>query len=321
MKNNNKYIRIIGIILFFYILSRINLQELFLALKNINLSYFFLAIILLPASIIIGILKWKILINSQSIKISSNLINEIFLKGLFWGVVSPARLGEFLKAKYLTEAVDISGGRAFYTILMDRIIDLLIIIAVGMVGIINLFLFNKIKIGWTIFVLLSILFLFTIYFLVRREDTKKIFKFSLKILNFSSIRKKTDSFFDEFFNGMKELNSVLFSKLIGYGFLHYLVTVLIYYLLALSLGINITFFHLFLIVALVLIILLIPITILGLGTREAGYIFFFAIFNITAATAVAFSSLILFVSIILSIPGMILFLKNNRIYKLNSGTQ
>lgn len=316
MKSNNskkyKYIRIIGIILFFYILSKINPQELFLTIKNINPFYFFLAIILLFISYVLAVLKWRLLVNSQDIKPSIRRLTEIFFKGLFLGTVTPGKLGEFWKAKCLTDTVNISGGRAFFTVLTDRLIDLIILIAVGIAGILNLFFINKIKTEWSItafIILLSILIIFIIHFLFKKENTKKILKFSLKIFIPSFAKEKTDSFFDEFFEGLQQLNIVLFAKLLGYGFLYYLITVLVYYLLALSLGITITFFHLFLIAALISLVLLLPVTILGLGTRDASCVFFFGIFNVTASVAVVFSSLVLFAGIILSIPGMILFLK------------
>ena len=304
------YIRIIGIILFLYILFRIDLQEVFLTLKNINLFYFFLAIALLPISHILAILKWRMLINSQGLKIPFRPLTEIFFKGFFWGIITPGKLGELWKTKYLSDIIGISGGRSFYTVLMARLIDLIIITTVSVVGIINLFLFNRIKIGWPIIVLLLILNIFIVYFLIKKENTKKIVNFLLKFCISFSLKKKTDSFLDEFFRGLKQLNFVLFVKLLSYGFFYYLTSVLTYYILALSLGISITFFHLFLIIALAWLVLLVPITILGLGTREAGYIFFFAIFNISASVAVAFSSLVLLTGIISSIPGAILFFKN-----------
>lgn len=290
---NYKYLRIIGIILFIYILSRINLQELFQTLKNINLSYFLLAIILLPVSPILAILKWRMLINSQDLKIPFRRLTEFFFKGLFLGTITPGRLGEFWKAKYLTDNFSISGGRAFYTVLMERLIDLIIIVTVGLVGLITFFLSEKI--GFLLFLILPLIIL-AIYPLI------KVFISLLK-------RKKTNPFFKGFLSSLAELNFFTFLKLSCYGILYYLTTIFIYYFLALSLGINIGFLYLFLIVALVFLVLILPITILGLGTREASYIFLFSIFSITASTAVAFSSLILLVGIVLSIPGVILFLK------------
>lgn len=308
-RNYGKYIRVIGLILFFYILSKINFQELLLIFKNIKPFYFLSALVLLPLSPAVAILKWKTLIDSQKVKISFKQLTEVFLKGFFLGTITPGKLGEFWRAKYLTEVSHISGGRAFYTALMDRLAVLVIVIAAAITGMLNLFLFGKVEIGWLSIVLFSIFAIFIIYFLAKHTKSKEIFKYLLRIFVPFSARKKIDLFFKEFFKGIKELNFIFLIELLGWGFLYYLMTVLVYYLLALSLGINISFFHLFLIVALSWLILLLPVTVLGLGTREATYIFFFSFFSISSSLAVAFSLLILLVGIILSVPGIILIFK------------
>ncbi|KPJ56398.1 hypothetical protein AMJ49_04960 [Parcubacteria bacterium DG_74_2] len=313
-KNSKKYqhLKIIGVILFFYILFKIDIQEFFSIFKNINLFYFFIAIILLPLSPLLGILKWKILINSQNIKISFRSLTGPFLKGLFLGTITPGKFGEFWRAKYLADIINISKGKAFYTAFTDRLIDVIVITIVSMAGIINLFLFNKIKTEWLIVFLFSILVIFIIYFLIKKEKNRKFLKFLINFFIPSPIKNKINSFFNEFFNGFRQLNFVLFLRLMGFGFFYYLSAVLAFYFLALSLGATISFFHLFLIVAIVRLLIIIPISVLGLGVREASYIFFFAIFNITAPVAVAFSVMVLFAGIILSIPGLLLFLKKQK---------
>lgn len=302
----NKYISVIGIILFLYILSKINLRELWIILKNINLFYFSMAILLLFLSCIIGIVKWKLLIDSQDVKIPFKKLTTFFLKGLFWGIITPGKLGEAWKAKYLTDSIDISGGRAFYTVLMDRLIDLIIVILVSLVGIFNFYFLNKIK--WSVIILISVVILFIIYFLMQQEKCKNLFKLFMGI-TLPYFKKRTDSFIEECFNGLKKLNFTLLIKLLICGSIYYLMTVSIYYLFTLALGVDISFSNLLFIAALVSLFLFIPITVLGLGTREVSLIYFFSIFNIKISLAVSFSLLILFSNIILLLPGAILFLK------------
>ena len=177
MANKNQYIRVIGIILFFYILSRIDLQELFLSLKNINAGYFTLAIIVLFISPFFGILKWRILIESQNTKVPFGLLASSYLKGIFWGTVTPARAGEFFRVKYLTSATDISNGKAFYTVLLDRLIYVIVLTIVSVVGIIYFLLLNKMENGFPIVVFLLFFLFFIIYFLIKKETTQKILNY------------------------------------------------------------------------------------------------------------------------------------------------
>lgn len=309
-KRINQYIRIFGIILFFYILSRIDLRELASIIKGMNLFYFLIAFVILAFSFLLGILKWRILINSQDLKIPFGILVRAYLKGLFLGVITPGKLGEFWKTKYLTKAVNISPGKAFYTVLMDRLMDVMIMVMVGTVGVINFLLLNRIEGGWLLISLILLLAVFIAYFLIKKEKTEKFLGFFLRFFVPASLKERMGSFLDEFFKGMNRLDFRLFLKLVICGFSYYSISVLFYYFLALSLGIPIAFFQLFLIIALVWLVLIIPITILGIGTREASYIFFFAILNIKIPLAVAFSALILAVTVLSVIPGAILFLKD-----------
>ncbi len=279
--------------------------------KSINLFYFLFALILLPLSPIISIFKWRALVRAQHINVPFKMLAGAFLKGLFLGTVTPGKLGEFWRAKYLTELTPVSGGRAFYTALMDRLAVLVVIIPVALLGVLNLLLFGRIKmeIGWLILVLFLALVSGAIYFLIQRKEAQKVTKVLLGFFLPSSVREKADLFFRDFFKAMKEMNPALFAKVLGWAVAYCLAMASIYYLLAVSLGVKIGFFNLFLIIALSWIVLLLPVTVLGLGTREATYIFFFSIFNIPGSLAVAFSLLILLVGIILSVPGIILILK------------
>lgn len=306
-----KYIRIIGIILFFYILLKINLQELFLTLRKINLFYFLIAIILALISALLGILKWRVLIKSQEIKVSFITLAKIYLKGFFLGTITPGKLGEFWKVKYLTEKCEISSGLAFYTTLMDRIIDLVIIVGISLAGVGSLFSLYGIEADWAVIILWLILISLIVYFLTKKNNIRKILKSLINIFLPKSIREKTDLFLDQFFGELQRLNLTLFLKLLMWGLSYYLSAVLVYYFVMLSLGISISIWYLFLIVALIWLIVGLPITILGVGTREASYIFFFSVFGISSFQAVAMSLLILFCDIVIVIPGAILFFKNN----------
>jgi len=306
------YFKILGIILFLYILSRINLSDMFLALKNIDLKYFFIAVAIMFFSPVFGILKWQEFIKAQNYTVGFKTLCHFYFKGIFWGTVTPGKLGEFFKMKYLSTATPISKGRAFFTVLADRLVDLIILAIVGLIGAIYFVFTGKIA---TFFIFLSVsflLFLFLIYFLSKKGYLARFFKFFIVVLEKFAFKDKIEFFTEDFFKGIKALNSLNSAKIIIYGLFYYISSVMICFFLSLSLGFNIGFLNLFLIVAINLLILMIPVTILGIGTREAGFIFFLGIFAVKAPIAVAFSELNLLVSLFLAIPGLILFLKDKK---------
>ncbi len=313
-QQKKQYFRLIGLILFGYILSKINLAELFSSFKNINLFYFVLGLIVLLVSPIFGVFKWRLLVESQNVKLPLAALLVSYWKGIFWGTATPARLGEFLRVKYLTSFSFLSEGRAFYTVFWDRLIDIIILVVVGLTGVVHFFWLNKIANSQPLIIMLLAAIVLIVYFLIRQEDIKKILKFFLKIFNHSSIKGKINYWLEEFFAGgqEKKLNLAVYLKLFFFGFLYYLCSVLAAYCFALSLNLSLTFGNLFLIIAINLLLLVLPITVLGLGTREAGFIFLFRIFNLPATAAVAFAELNLVGSLVLAIPGFVLFLKDKK---------
>jgi hypothetical protein len=258
----------------------------------------------------LGGYKWGILVNLKNPNASLKFLIEAHLKGLFLGIITPGRLGEFYKAKYLSEKAGSSLGRTFYTSLVDRIMDIIVIVAVSLLSL-AVFIFGKTDrqfVTILLCVISIIIFGIAVLFILLRVRGGLIKKILGRIIVTSSLEKGGNLFINDFFDSAKELSFYVFVRLLILAFISYSFSVFIYFLLALSLGLKITFLQLFFINALVWIILLFPFTFLGLGTREASYIFFFSMFNIDAPLAVAFSILILFTGIILSIPGMILFL-------------
>jgi len=309
MKRYSILFRLFGIILFIYILSRIDISELTSVLKKINLAYYLIGVSSLFFWVLIRTLKWKRLINSIGVKAPVNVLLRIMAKGIFLGVVTPAKLGEFWRAKYLAESTAISRGSAFYTAFMDRLMDLLVIGLVTISGLLVIYLKFSIGVGWQLYVLGFVLFIFLSFVFLKKIGLQRFFKIFAGFLIPASWKEQVDAFLAEFDDCFRAFKPRLFLEMLAYSFFHYLVATTAYYFIALALGIFLPFWYLFLIVAMVWLILTLPLTFFGLGTREAGFIYFFSILGISSSLTVAFSLLVLFANILLSIPGVILFLK------------
>jgi len=309
--NYLNFFRFFGITLFIYILFRIDIAALLVVLKEINLAYYLIGISFLFFWVLIRTLKWKRLINSIEVKVPTNVLLRIMAKGIFLGVVTPAKLGEFWRAKYLAESSAISRGSAFYTAFMDRLMDLLVVGLVTISGLIIIYLKFSIGIGieWQLYALGFVLFMSLSLVFLKKIGLQRFFKIFVGFLIPASWKEQADAFLAEFDNCFKALRPRLFLEMLAYTFLHYSIAVVAYYFIALALGISLPFWYLFLIVAMVWLILTLPITFFGLGTREVGFIYFFSILGISPSLTVAFSLLVLFANILLSVPGVILFLK------------
>lgn len=303
-------LRFLGIILFIYVLSRIDIAEALTAFKEISITYLLLGILFIIIGFSIRTLKWKLLTDAVGAGVSFKNLMKIMAKSVFLGTITPAKIGEFWRAKYLNEASLVSGGKTFYTAFVDRLVDLFVMGIVLVLGLIIFFLKFGVGEAWEIPALVFVLFIFLAFFIFKKIGLRKSLRFLIKFLIPSAWKGKTDIFLNEFDQGLASLNLRLFLKLLSCGFLYYCILIISYYFRALALNIPIDFWYLFFIIAIVWAVLILPITVLGMGTREATFIYFFSLLGISASLAVAFSLLGVFLDIlIISLPGAILFSK------------
>ncbi|PIS17427.1 MAG: hypothetical protein COT59_00725 [Candidatus Nealsonbacteria bacterium CG09_land_8_20_14_0_10_42_14] len=298
-------VRIIGIVLFVYILSKVNWPEFSDILREINIFYFILGILLIIPAVSIRALRWREIVNSLDAGISKKTSIIIFAKGLFWGVITPGKLGEFSRAKYLAEKSNISLDKALFTVVFDKLIEFFAAVFLSIPAVLALFYLFEVDV-FLIMLILSLLVISGIYFLIKRESAQKVLKPLFQIFIFDSLKKKAEDFFHGFFEETKRLTRALIVKLFCYELVIYLLTLLVFFLMTLSLGITVPLWYLGLMIPLVSIVAVLPVSVFGLGTREAGLIFLFSLINLSLNQAVAFSFLIMFWSILSGVPGLIL---------------
>jgi uncharacterized protein (TIRG00374 family) len=94
---------------------------------------------------------------------------------------------------------------------------------------------------------------------------------------------------------------------IGYSVLVQVIIILINYFIAKGLSLPIPIFALIAYIPIITVISLIPITINGLGLREAAYVHFFCLLNISEGQAMSLSLVFFVTSVIASCAGGIVF--------------
>ena len=95
--------------------------------SNVNLSYVSIAIILLVLSCFPRALRWKLIIGPLESIPFHNFFSATMI-GYFGNGVMFFRLGEILKAYTLAKGNNITTSQAFGTVIVERILDLLVVI-------------------------------------------------------------------------------------------------------------------------------------------------------------------------------------------------
>ncbi len=305
---HNKF-KIIGLVLFVYILSRLNPDDLISYLKNVSLKYYLIAFFISVPTIFLKSLRWRLLIPGNK-KVSIIQAWKYYWIAVFWGAVTPGKVGELFKIRYLNQ-MGYSTGESTAATVMDRFFDMILLLLLVYIGMIfyssgfsdDVFFFS--------ILLISGASLFLIIYLFR----KRAYKIFLKAVEKFLPGSVTEKFHVEAGNVIKTVKAYNFKKWL-YSILLTLLTwtffILQRYIVSMSLGLDIDVFYFSNTVLLAALITLIPVSVQGIGTRDAVFIYMFGFVGIDSTQAVTLSALILMIMFFNTFIGYILYLAISR---------
>lgn len=284
----------LGVILLLYILFfRIDLRKLFEVLSSANLVQIMFSVVLTFAILLIMVIRWRYILSSMGIKYGFGRALSSLTKGALLGAVTPGKLGELLRAKYLVGDTGASAGKSIFSVVIDRIYDLFVLVLIAGTSIIILTRTYAVEIPLYAVAILSSLFIASMFFLL----SKRFVGFFLvpAFNHFVPVKHQESAHFHfrEFYDGLWSIRKMTHMACGVLSLLIWLLKFLMLYLLSLAIGIEIPFWLLLSIGSTAVIISLIPISIAGLGTREAVFIFFLSFHKASAEFALALSFLFL----------------------------
>jgi len=258
-----RLLRLIGVGLFFIILSQIDQEELFLQLQSINIIVFGSSFPLLFCIYYCKTQRFKELVHTTEVGLPMIEHWKIFNIGVFLAGITPAKLGELGRAAYLKNA-GIQTAMAFAISIVDRLFD---VVCIGIIGIASV----GILFGWKASVTLLILTL------IASQLGWMLWK---KVKN------------------IQWINAAIIPAM-AWTLLSWSIYFLWALLIAWSIGINVSIPTLISTFTITGIISLLPIAPSGLGTRDAALLLLLAPYGVSAEQAVSLAFL-MFISIIFS---------------------
>jgi len=257
-------VRLLGVALFVYILTTVDLQALWQHIKEVKAEYFAYAILFQVLLLFIKALRWHIL--NDGSKDRSKVMKSFgeFFESYAIGVITPGRLGELVKAGHAKEKNRIM--EAGIRVLVERGFDLGIFVVIA--GLALFFAFQE-KTATIFGILVSLgglaVIMLAFIFMRSAKATGLVQKLLNKIpfltLNLAlTFRKRSNSV----------QYSVLILSIISN--LSYFVSC---YFLAVGLALTPSFIYISGAVALAGLLNMLPITVMGLGTREGTFLLLF----------------------------------------------
>jgi uncharacterized protein (TIRG00374 family) len=313
MKINVKLFSLIGILLFIFILTRIDLSSLFEIFLGINLFFLCCALIVNGIAIVVKSFKWKLIVSTLKKEISLSLSIRAFLIGFSFSVLTPAKLGDFVRAFYIRDE-QCTLGKALSSVVTDRLIDIVTLFSFAFVGILVFsFVFHREILSVSLLVILAVAIASAVYIVTNKQLLTRLLRPFFNIFIPHHHKKTVSEYYHDFFSGLSVFfqNKKIFFLVIIVGIVSWFPPIVYAYLLALSLGISVDLTFFVIVIPIISLLDLLPISISGIGTRDAALIFLFGLQGIPPESAVAFSLLYLFMSYwLVALVGALFWIQN-----------
>ncbi len=280
-----KILPVIGIILFIYILSTLDIGKIVDVFLQINI---FLGLISIFAIIPIFLMlnfEWQLILKKHNIKVSFIYsLKNIFI-GLFYGFITPGGLGGYTRAFYLKDESGETIQKCIVNLLILSSIDFLALLSLGILG--GFLLSSIFPRIFPIFLILFILSI-SLFIIFIRKDTGKIFyKKILKSRLLMQYKDKWNGHFNNLYEDIPKIKDLILPFIVS--IVGWFIWFSELYLISTLFSINVPYLYFVLIAAIVNVIASLPITIQGLGTREASLILLLSVFNVPQENVLGFS--------------------------------
>lgn len=124
----------IGIGLFVLALIKIDIPKTLEILKQTNWWFCTLSLLVLILAIYLRALRWRYLLKMQGYVYSAWNSFLVYMSSMYWGNITPGRAGDFVKVLYLKEDLDLPMGKSMASVLVDRVLDLYLLLILGSWG-------------------------------------------------------------------------------------------------------------------------------------------------------------------------------------------
>ena len=284
----------ISLALLGWLFAQLDLATTWALFQHFELIYLVPIVVLSGAGIFLSVWKWALLLKAIHASASFVSLLRLFWMGLFFNNFLPGRTGGDLIRIYGLSKTGKSKTRATYSVVLDRLLNLIALVAIGLVAFIcyahETALGFSSHMYWSLLVLLPlVLFLF--------PSVRKTFKTG-----------RLSRWFQELREIVRSSISVHLISTLALALLYQTTMILSHVAAAQGFGQTIAIEHFFYIVPITALTTLIPISLNGIGLREGAFALTFTQVNASAEAGVALSLLITLLTMAISALGGIFYI-------------
>lgn len=285
--NWKKLLPVIGIALFIYILFSVGLDKIVSTFLAADLFFLLLTLLLVIPTMFIQTFKWDYLLKNQGINLPFWYLFKVYWIGLFYGAITPGKLGSLIRISYIQEKTGKNFGESSQSVILDRLMDFFPLLFLAVIG--TILLANYFVDLFLISFLAVVILVFVFWYFLNKKRSKLVLGFLYRNVIPENLKEKSRQSFHSFYKNLPSKGKLLVSFVLS--FLAWLFLIAQSWLISQAYGFNVDFFPFIFVLPIATVVAMIPITVNGLGTREATLIFLFSVFGISAETVIAFSIL------------------------------
>lgn len=283
------YLRLAGLVLLAVLIARLDLSEIRKAMRTADPGLIALAVAGIVPLILIKTVRWQGLLRAQTIQLATWPALLAYFGSLFIGFLTPGRLGEFIKAVYVSRDCNVPLAQALSSVMADRLFDFYALMGVSSAALLTMAVNGQELIVLAVLVVLLMMPLAVFLNGVTFGWMQRIG------LRFGAVGRRLfeeGGVLPEMRAGLLQLTLARVTAAVALTIIAYGVYFGQCYLLARALDLPVGFGPVTFAVALGSLITLVPVSISGLGTREAAMIAYLDSAGVQAEAALSFSLLV-----------------------------
>ncbi len=281
----------VTLIIVYVAITRLDWLALWNAVQKIEFSLLLVALFTWVLVVTTKSIKWKLLISTLGGKISVMESFKILMIGLFVGVITPGRMGDFVRAAYVKEKIGLGSG--VMGVFVDRAMDVFTLLVFSAIGIIGLFRATGIHlIPNEVLLAIFIIFCLAVFLSLKKGVARRIWPFAKSLFPIA-LSNTISKYGNQFYSAVPLLkkNRTQVLTIFCVGILAWLLTITFGFFLMQGARIQLDWQVALLVVPVLALIEIIPFGVAGLGTREVAAVIVLGAYSIPPENAVLFSLL------------------------------
>jgi uncharacterized protein (TIRG00374 family) len=277
LKTLGKFIPIIGLLLFVYIIYDIGIDKIFESFRLIPPIYFILALLVFLPKLILATYKWQYISRLQKMEFKFWTLAKLLLISLFYGSVTPGALGLHVRVYFIKSRTSEPIEKCLANSLIDSWLALMAGLILGLIG--SLIILNDHPEIFTIILIFLLIYIAVFVFFMGKNRGSKIFMFILSLFLPADYQKNLDKTISFLYKDIPRIKDLLFPLCID--LIIWFIAATQVYVLAVAFSIHIPYLP-FVLISIISVIIsnVIPISVGGLGVREGAFVIMLASYGV-----------------------------------------